>query len=148
IMDSLLVLGNFDYKENIGSNLTCINIDIQKIKWEIENKGYLNSPAIIESTNVIFNSDSVYQKGFTYKVALLTGKILWKAKTNPDLFYKSLINKNKVFVPSYKNGIVCLNEKTGQILWKLNKEYYPNTELILHKNILFFGTINRKFIGI
>lgn len=148
ITDSLLVLGNFNYKKNIGSHLTCINIDQRAIKWEIENKGYLNGESIIENKNLIINSDSAYQKGFTAKIDLLTGKKIWKTSTNPVVFYKSKIYNNKVFVPSYKNGIVCLNKQTGKILWKLNKEFVPDTELVFHKNVLYFGTINRKFIGI
>ena len=86
ITDSLLVLGNFDYEENIGSHLTCINIDKRTIKWEIENNGYLNGESIIENNNLIINSDSLYQKGFTSKIDLLTGKTLWKTNTNPIIF--------------------------------------------------------------
>lgn len=148
ITDSLLILGNFDYKENIGSHLTCINIDKRTIKWEIENNGYLNGDSTIENNNLIINSDSSYQKGFTTKIDLLTGKTLWRTNTNPVIFYKSKIFNNKIFVPSYKNGIVCINDQTGEILWKLNKEFYPDTELVFHKNVLFFGTIKRELIGI
>jgi outer membrane protein assembly factor BamB len=148
ITDSLLVLGNFDYKENIGSHLTCINIDKRTIKWEIENNGYLNGESIIENNNLIINSDSVYQKGLTSKIDLLTGKTLWKTNTNPIIFYKPKSFNNKIFVPSYENGIVCINDQTGKILWKLNKEFYPDTELVIHKKVLFFGTIKRELIGI
>ncbi|MFY0631518.1 MAG: PQQ-binding-like beta-propeller repeat protein [Flavobacteriaceae bacterium] len=148
MMDSLLILGNFDYKENIGSHLTCINIENQEIKWEIENKGYLNGESIIEKKNLITNSDSAYQKGFTTKLDLITGKTLWKTDTNPIISYKSKVYNHKVFVPSYKNGIVCINNETGKILWKLNQNFCPNTELVFHKNVLFFGTVNRKLIGI
>lgn len=148
IIDSLLILGNFDYLKNIGNHLTCININNQKVKWKIENRGYLNGKSIIENSHLIINSDSAYQKGFTNKIDLLTGKILWKTNTNPIIFYKSKIYNNKVFVPSYRNGIVCINNNTGKILWKLNKEFYPNTKLVFHKNILFFGTTNSKLIGI
>ena len=148
IKDSLLIIGNFDYMHNIGNHLTCINIEKQSIKWEIENKGYLNGESFIENKNIIINSDSVYQKDFTAKIDLLTGKYLWKTNTNPIIFYKSKIYNNRIFVPSYKNGIVCLNSKTGKIIWKLNKEFYPDTELVIHKNVLFFGTVNRQFIGI
>src|SRR5690606_37382021 len=31
IIDSLLIIGDFDYKKNIGNHLTCINIDKQMI---------------------------------------------------------------------------------------------------------------------
>jgi len=148
ITDSLLILGNFDYKENIGSHLTCININKRTIKWEIENDGYLNGKSIIENNNLIVNSDSAYQKGFTKKIDLLTGKTLWKTNTNPVVFYKPKPFNNIIFVPSYENGIVCVNNQTGKILWKLNKEFYPDTELVFHKNVLFFGTIKRELIGI
>ena len=148
ITDSLLVLGNFDNEENIGSHLTCINIDKRTIKWEIENNGYLNGESIIENNYLIINSDSAYQKGFTAKIDLLTGRTLWKTNTNPVIFYKSKFFNNKIHVPSYKNGIVCINNQTGEILWKLNKEFYPDTELVFHKNVLFFGTIKRELIGI
>src|SRR5690606_27607469 len=112
IIDSLLIIGDFDYKKNIGNHLTCINIDKQMILWQIENKGYINSPAIIESKSVIFNSDSAYQKGYTYKADLLNGDILWKTKTSPVIHYESKKYKNKIFVPSYENGIICLNNDT------------------------------------
>lgn len=148
IKDSLLILGNFNYKENIGSHLTCININKRTVKWELENKGYLNGKSIIENNNLIVNSDSAYQKGFTTKIDLLTGKTLWKTNTNPVIFYKPKLFNNKIFIPSYKNGIVCINNQTGKVLWKLNKDFYPNTELVLHKNVLFFGTQKRELIGI
>lgn len=146
--DSLLILGNFDYKENIGSHLTCINLNNQKIKWQIANGNYLNSPPIVDENYVFFSCDSSYKKGYTYKADLLTGKVLWKTATNPVIFYKSLIDENQVYIASYENGVVCLNKKAGQKLWKLKKELYPDTEFIFHKGVLYFGTVNRKFIGV
>jgi outer membrane protein assembly factor BamB len=148
LIDSLLILGNFDYKENIGKHLTCINIDNQKIKWQIENKGYLNGESIIQNNHLIVNSDSAYKKGFTYKIDLLTGKKLWETMTNPVIFYKSQTIDNKILVPSYESGIVCMNDQTGQIQWKMNKEFYPSTELVFHNNTLYFGTTNRVFVGV
>ena len=41
------------------------------VEWEIENKGYLNGKSIIENKNLIINSDSAYQTGFSAKIDLL-----------------------------------------------------------------------------
>ncbi|WGH76205.1 PQQ-binding-like beta-propeller repeat protein [Tenacibaculum tangerinum] len=149
LKDSLLIIGNFNYKKNIGNHLTCINLNKKDIEWEIVNKGYLNSQVIIDNKSVFFNSDSSYLKGFTYKADLVTGKILWKIRTDPEVFLKPLLNNYKLYINSYENGIICLDTKNGEIIWNTkNKNLDAGTDFILHKEILYFGTQDRKFLGI
>lgn len=149
LKDSLLIIGNFNYKESIGSHLTCVNLKKKNFEWEITNKGYLNSQAIIEDSSVLFNSDSAYLKGFTYKADLMTGKILWKIKTNPEVFLKPLLNNHKLYINSYENGILCIDTKNGKIIWNTkNKNLDAGTDFIFYKGILYFGTQDRKFLGI
>lgn len=148
LKDSLLIIGNFDYRKNKGDHLMCINIIDKSNKWQIENNGYLNGQAVFSDQNIIYNSDSIYFKGYTQKVDLMTGEILWKTKTNPELSYNPVIKSDLIFVPSYDNGIICLNSETGEPRWKLNKEFYPDTNLIVYNNILYFGTTSREFIGL
>lgn len=149
LKDSLLIIGNFNYKKNIGSHLTCINLNQKNFEWEIKNKGYSNSQAIIENSSVLFNSDSSYLKGFTYKADLVTGKILWKVKTNPEVYLKPLLNNHNLYINSYENGILCLDIKNGEIIWSTkNKDLCAGTDFILHKGILYFGTQDSKFLGI
>lgn len=148
IKDSLLIIGNFDYKEGEGNHLTCISINDKSVKWQLKNNGYFNNSAVIQDNYVIINSDSAYVKGYTYKVDLQSGNVLWRTETNPVLFYQSKIMAENVFVPSYDDGIYCLNMEDGEVMWKLTDEYYPDSELLLYDDILYFGTTSREFVGV
>ncbi|MGX7666755.1 outer membrane protein assembly factor BamB family protein [Flavobacterium pedocola] len=148
IKDNLLIISNLDDSKN-GNDISCIDINHNKLKWEILNSNYLYSEALLEDNYVYINSDSSYAKGFTHKIELSTGKQLWKTATNPEIFFKPLLYKNRLFINSYNNGITCIDTTTGKAVWSLkNKSYVADTEFLLYKNIIFFGTQNRQLIGI
>ena len=147
LMDSLILLGDFDYRMDIGDHLACININQQKVVWQTPKSMYMHGESTVHKNTLIIHTDSVYKKGVTSKINPINGDIIWETQTNPVLFHQSKVLKNKIFVPSYRHGIVCLDEKNGNILWKLDKETYPNTDVLIHNDILYFGTIKNQLIG-
>jgi len=44
---------------------------------------------------------------------------------------------------------MCINLTNGDIIWSLNnKNYISETEFLCYKNVIYFGTENRKLIGL
>ncbi len=141
IIDSLIIVGDFDYKKNTGTSLYCFNANNRKIIWSFPTKHYLTSEAEVKGNKLFINLNSSYADGYTKGLDLQTGRLIWERKTYADPNYKPFILNNRLFIGSFKYGLLCLNPENGKIIWKLNLDQdYPNTKIIIHKNRIIFGT--------
>jgi outer membrane protein assembly factor BamB len=144
LIDSLLIVGDFDYKENIGTSLYCINANSRMIHWSYPTSKYLTSEAEVKANTIFINLDSSYANGYTQGLNLKNGELRWSTKTYPDIHYKPFLIKDKLFISSYRYGLLCLNPETGKVIWTLNlNKEYPDTKIILHKEKIIFGTNGR-----
>ncbi|MBC5993299.1 outer membrane protein assembly factor BamB family protein [Pontibacter cellulosilyticus] len=149
LVDSMLVVGDFDYKDNEGSSLYCINVETRKTKWNFPTPNYLTSEAEVSNSKVFINLDSSYANGFTKAIDLKSGNMIWERQTYPNTHLKPYYIDGKLFIASYKYGLLCLNPKNGDIIWSVNlQKDYPSTRILLFNGEIVFGTYDRTFYSV
>ena len=58
---------------------------------------------------------------------MTNGNLLWKFTAGSEIHFSPVIKDGKVFVGSIDNGLYCLNEVTGDLLWNTGTEVNMRT---------------------
>lgn len=145
LIDSLIIVGDFDYQENGDANFYCFNVNNRKVKWNFTTKQFLTSEAEVKEGKIFISIDSAYTNGYTKALDIQSGKLIWKSKTFPDIHIKPLMFKDKLFIGSYKHGLICLDPEIGKQIWtlKLNGSY-PSIEISIFKDKIVLGTYKNE----
>jgi len=120
------------YFLNTSGELYSISYDNKKINWVLNFKNssltdntdlFLSQPMVLKKNNLIISTEKAL---LSFNV--LTGSRQWSFPSNSIL--KPILTKNYVYILSKNDLLICLDNKTGKVLW--SKNIYNN----LDKNLI------------
>jgi len=111
--------GDMAYFGDYEGTVFGLNIRTRKIVWEIpgtaESGSVLAVPAVGNNYVVIGNEDK-----FLYCYNALTGKLIWKYRTNGRIVGSAVVTKTKVLFTSMDGTVNILGLTDGKKLWSFN----------------------------
>jgi len=115
--------------------------------WHFDDLGDGHASAAV-TTSAVYTAGMVADKGFVYALDL-TGKLLWKTEYGTEwtenwngVRSTPLVYNNKLYIFSSFGLLVCMDAKTGKILWSVDtfKEYAgQNIQWGVTENLLIDG---------
>lgn len=110
---------------NTSGELYSVNYVSQRINWVINFKNlsstneanlFLSQPIVIKDENIFVSTDKSL---LSYNV--ITGSRNWNKSVAPIL--KPVVTQNNIFTFTKNNLLICLDKKSGNILWSKNIYY-------------------------
>ena len=107
---------------NTSGELYSINYVSQKIQWILNFKNasfggdgelFLSHPIVIKNNNLIISTEKAL-----LNYDLISGEKNWSFPSNSTL--KPIATNNYIYMLSKKNFLICVDNKSGKILWSRN----------------------------
>ncbi|MDA7606517.1 PQQ-binding-like beta-propeller repeat protein [Pelagibacteraceae bacterium] len=107
---------------NTSGELYSINYSSKKINWVLNFKNsslagdtdlFLSQPIILKNNNIIITTENN-----TLNIDILSGKKNWNFPSGSVL--KPILTNNYTYIFSKNNLLICIENKTGNVLWSKN----------------------------
>ena len=127
------------YFGNAGGFLFCVNSETGEEIWKFEMGGAISvGPAI--GKGMVFAGQQGGER-FFYAVDAKTGELKWK-QTIPGgwVWGSAAYDDGMVYVPTVNGHCVCLDAKTGYIVWSYPTAKSVPAEPAIDGNLVYFGS--------
>ncbi|GAB5476058.1 MAG: hypothetical protein Mars2KO_41570 [Maribacter sp.] len=144
----LIINNNIYFGDNLG-RFYSVNKNSGIKNWSVSAPQYTSfnvSPTLYE------NQIITGTLGVMYSLDLNTGDEKWRYAAQQGSFSTSpFIYKDRVYSGVDGNGsgeLICLDAKTGQLIWKFDLESNVTCSPIVHEDVVYIGDWNSSFFAV
>jgi outer membrane protein assembly factor BamB len=151
--ENILCFGSGD------DNLYALDKDDGELKWKFKAGGSIYSSPAIKVENSPLQSEPSGSKteggedkvffgcvdGYLYALKIEDGSLIWKFKTDGDIFSSPAVTESLVYIGSNDYSMYAVDQATGQLRWKFETGGAIHSSPIAVGDKLFFGSYDCNF---
>jgi len=142
IASTAAIVGDHVYMAGLNGYVECLELKTGKPVWKYRSiddpnpeqfaPGFKASPLVTDKGVYLGDEDGIF-----HAIHPVTGKKLWRFKTDAEIISSANITNGKILFGGYDNFLYCLNESDGSLAWKFETDGYVNCSPAIVDNFTF-----------